>query len=153
MDKVVVTWDYKSQKLEDRKSKITRCFKTCLRCRERKPIYQFSKDKRNTNGRTSVCKKCRIIEYLKYYQENRDRILIVHKKYRDDHERFRAKYYQDYQEKNREKLSKLASEWYQANKEAIKKRNLKYYNANLEACKQRKELWRENNKEKIKKYN
>lgn len=141
-------------KLLEREEKVqSKVYRVCQRCKVRKPLFQFTTDKRNLNGRTSICKKCRIIEYLRYYYQNRARILILHKKYRDDHKGVRTKYYQDYQRENKEKLQKSASEWYQANKKAIKKRNLEYYNANREVCNERRGLWIENNKEKIKKYN
>lgn len=128
-------------------------FRICPKCGERKPIYQFSKDKKGTNGRTNICKKCRVIEYLEYYSENRDKILTREKKYRDTHKGHRSIYYKGYQKENRERLSKLAKVWYQANKEAIKKRNLKYFEANKEACLVRRKIWVENNREKIRLYN
>ena len=144
----------REEELEEREEKErTKIFKVCPRCGKRKSISNFSVDKRNTAGRTNICKACKVIEYLRYYYENRNRILIVNKKYRDTHQRDRTIYYSIYQEKNREKLSKLASEWYHANKEAIKKRNIKYFEANKEACLARKKLWVEKNREKIRKYN
>jgi len=121
----VVDYDYKSQKLEDRKGKIkTRCFKTCLKCGETKPIFQFSTDKRNTNGRTNVCKVCKVIEYLKYYYGDRDRILTVNKKYRDDHRGERTKYFQDYQRDHKEHLKVVGQKWYKKNRTRIKKKRL-----------------------------
>jgi len=130
-------------------------FKVCLKCGERKPLYQFSIDKRNTlkGGRTNICKACKVIEHTLYYYQNKDKILIRLKRYRDNHKGERKTYYKIYQEKNREKLSKLAREWYQKNKEAIKKRSLEYYEENREACNQRRKLWIKKNKEKIKEYN
>jgi len=125
VEKVVVDYDYMSQKLEDRKSKIVRCFKTCLRCEVIKPIYQFTTDKRNTNGRTNICKKCKIIEYLKYYYENKDRILIVNKRYRDTHKGYRRVYYENYQKDHKEHLQVVAKKWYKKNSKRIKERNLK----------------------------
>ena len=125
MEKEVVEYDYKSQKLEDRKSKITRCFKTCLKCGEVKPLLQFSTDKRNTNGRTSVCKKCKIIEYLGYYYQHQAKILIVNKRYRDTHRGYRTKYFENYQKDHKEHLQKIAAIWYQKNRKRIKERNLK----------------------------
>lgn len=125
MDKVVVDWDYKSQKLEDRKGKITRCFKTCRRCGEIKPIFKFSTDKRNTDGRVSICKLCRGKESLNHYYENRAEILIVHKKYRDDHKGERTKYFQDYQENHKEHLKVVGQKWYRKNRKRIKERRLR----------------------------
>ncbi len=101
----------------------TKCFKTCLKCGEIKLIFKFSLDKRNLDGRTNICKACRVLEAEKYYY------------------------------KNKERLKKRASKWYLENKEAIKERNLKYYQVNKEACRQNRKLWIEKNKERIKKYN
>jgi len=123
--KVVVDYDYKSQKLEDRKSKITRCFKTCLRCGKVKPLLQFSTDKRNSTSKTNTCKKCKTIEYLEYYYQHQARILIVNKKYRDDHRGERTKYFENYQKTHRKHLQQIAKKWYKRNKKRIRERNLK----------------------------
>jgi len=131
----------------------TKCFKTCSKCREIKLIFKFSLDKRNPDGRTNVCKACRVLEAERYYYKNKDRILKQNKKYRDTNGKDRSEYFKHYQEENKERLKENASKWYLENKEAIKKRNLKYYQANKEACKQNRKLWIEKNKERIKKYN
>ena len=90
------------QELGEREEKEqTKIFKVCLRCEVRKPLYQFSTDKRNSNNRTNTCKKCKVIEYLEYYYQNRNRILIVNKRYRDGHKRERTKYFQDYKESHK----------------------------------------------------
>jgi len=142
------------QELEKRKNRIKAIrFKTCSKCGETKPIYKFPKDKRNTDGRLGICKKCRSQESLKYYYQDRERILIRIKEYQKNNKEDRSKYFQDYRKKNKKHLKKLAGEWYKKNKKAIKKRNLKYYEENREACQAIRELWREKNKEKIKKYN
>ncbi|GAJ02991.1 unnamed protein product, partial [marine sediment metagenome] len=107
------------EKLLERERKVsTKIFKVCLKCKVRKPLFQFTTDKRNTNGRASICKKCKIIEYLKYYYGDRDRILIVHKKYRDDHKGQRTIYFKDYQKDHKEHLQKVAANWYKKNKVA-----------------------------------
>jgi len=116
------------QRLEGREEKEeNKIFKVCRRCKVRKPVYQFSKDKRNTlkNGRKNVCKICSTIEYLKYYYRDRDRILIVNKKYRDNNKGRRTKYFQNYQENHKEHLQKVAAIWYKKNRKRIRERNLK----------------------------
>ena len=114
------------QRLEGREGKEeSKIFKTCPRCKVRKPLLQFTTDKRNTNGRTNVCKVCKVIEYLKYYYGDRERILTVNKKYRDDHRGERTKYFQDYQENHKEHLQKVGKAWYKKNRQRIKKKRLK----------------------------
>ena len=142
------------QKLEERKLKErTKCFKTCSKCGETKLIFKFSVDKRNLDGRTTICKACKVLEYEKYYYKNKTRILIQSKKYRDTNKKDRSKYLKSYQKEHKEQLKKNARKWYIKNKEAIKERNLKYYQAHEQACLVRRRLWRIKNRERIRKYN
>ena len=142
------------QSLEERKSRIkTICFKTCLKCGEIKPVFKFSLDKRNLDGRTNVCKACRSLEGLNYYYQNRSKMIIQNREYLKANKENRSIYSKRYREKNKEYLKGIAKKWYKKNKKAIKKRNLKYYQENLKACKIRRKLWREKNRERIKKYN
>jgi ribosomal protein L40E len=114
------------QRLEVREEKVGKMvFKVCRRCGIRKPILQFTTDKRNTNGRASICKKCRTIESLVYYYENKQKLLIKHKRYRDNHKGDRTKYFQDYQENHKEHLQKVAQKWYKKNRQRIKEERLK----------------------------
>lgn len=143
------------QKLEEREEKeADRCFKICSRCGERKPAYQFSREKRNTllGGRTNICKACRVIEYMKYYHLNKSEMLAKEKKYRKINKRNRSKHPKDYQEKHKEQLKKNAREWYIKNREAIKERNLEYHQGHEQACRVRKKRYREENRGKIREY-
>jgi len=110
------------QDFQERKNRIkTVCFKVCSKCGEIKPIFKFSVDKRNIDGRTNICKACKILEYLKYYYQNREKILIQSKKYRDTNKRDRSIYFKNYRKEHREQLKKNAREWYIKNKkEGIK---------------------------------
>jgi len=142
------------QDLQDRENRIkTICFKVCSKCGEVKPIFKFSVDKRNLDGRTNVCKACRSLEGLKYYYHNRVKMLIQNREYLKANKKNRSIYSKRYREKNREYLKGLAKKRYKKNKERIKKRNLEYYQENLEACQIRRGLWIEKNKERIREYN
>jgi len=138
---------------EDKLREQTTYFKVCSKCGEVKPIFKFSAEKRNTDGRLGTCKVCRSKEALKYYYQNRDKILIRGKEYQDIHKKDRSIYNKNYRKKHKEQLKKNTKKWYKSNKKEIKKRNLKYYEENKEACQIRRGLWLEKNKEKIKKYN
>lgn len=142
------------QSLEERKSRIkTICFKICSKCGETKPIFKFSMEKRNLNGRTNICKACKIKEYLKYYYQNRERTLLKCKEYRDTNKGRRSMYYKKYQEDHKKQLKKNARKWYKKNRKRIKERNLQYYQEHEQACLVRRRLWRIKNKEKIREYN
>ncbi|MBA7588024.1 hypothetical protein ES708_30072 [subsurface metagenome] len=144
-----VTDYYKDFRLKER----TKCFKTCLKCGETKLISKFSVDKRNLDGRISICKACRSLEGLNYYYHNRVKMLIKNIEYQKNNKRDRSIYFKNYREKHGEQLKENASKWYLENKEAIKRRNLKYYQEHKKACLARRKLWIEKNKEKIKRYN
>ena len=81
----------------------TKCFKTCSKCGETKLISKFSIDKRNLDGRTGVCKECWNRYYLERYYQNRDKILMQNKKYRDAHQRDRRIYFRNYREEHKER--------------------------------------------------
>lgn len=109
------------KRLEDREEKeLTKVFKVCPRCGERKPLFYFSKDKRNTNGKGSICRVCRSKESLKYYYENRDKLLTKIKEYQDGKDR--KKYFQDYKIKHKEYLKKMSHRWYMKNRKRIKRK-------------------------------
>jgi len=142
------------QSLEERKNRIkTICFKTCSKCGETKPVFKFSLDKRNLDGRTNVCKACRSLEGLKHYYQNRSKMLIQNREYLKANKENRSIYSKRYREKNKEYLKRLAKKRYKKNKKRIKKRNLEYYQENKEACQIRRKLWIEKNRERIRKYN
>jgi hypothetical protein len=88
--------------------------KICCRCGEEKSIDNFHQMKRNESGYAAHCKDCAKI----YYKNNKDKILIKKKEYRD---------------KTKEKRNTNSREWYHQNKE--------------HALEKHKE-WTQNNKDK-----
>lgn len=154
MEKILIAYDFKSQKLEDRKQKIIKIrFKTCKKCGETKLIFKFPIDKRIKDGHMGICQVCRNLEQLQYYYKNREKILIYVKGYEATHKRERSIYQKDYQEKHRESLKESARKWYIKNRKAVKKSSLKYYREHKEICEARRKLWRIKNREKIREYN
>ena len=141
------------KELEDRKSKIHKYYKICVRCGQLKMRSAFSREKRNTDGKLGVCKTCKSRESLKYYYENKKAILAKVKKYQKANPRDRSSYFENYRELNKKRLKKIAKAWYKENKKMIKKRNLKYYEDNKEHCQAIRKIWIEEHKEEIKKYN
>ena len=62
---------------------MARLTKVCSKCKEKKPLSGFYKDKNMKDGLSFYCKKCR---YL-YYRKNRQRINKKTKEYKDRHPR------------------------------------------------------------------
>ena len=70
--------------------------KICCKCKIKKPISEFHKDRITKDGLHPDCKECR----RKFYKRNREKILKYHKEYR---------------EKNREKLRERNQKWRENN--------------------------------------
>lgn len=49
--------------------------KQCCRCREHKPVDQFSKNKRTPDGLQRHCKTCQRDSNATYYTENKDKFI------------------------------------------------------------------------------
>ena len=103
--------------------------KTCLKCKERKPHSEFSKDKSNKDGLQRWCKKCRNQQHKQYYKENTEK------------ERQRKK---QYYKENPEKERQRKKQYYKENTEKIKQLNKQYYKENAEKIKQRKKQYYKN---------
>lgn len=55
--------------------------KICSKCKKRKPISEFHKDKQKTIEYASCCKECRKIYAQRYYQLHKTKILKHNKNY------------------------------------------------------------------------
>ena len=77
--------------------------KQCSKCKQSKPLTEFSKDKTKCTGYRSECKSC----VKEYYQNNKEKI-------------------KEHRQKNQEKIK----EYYQANKDKIKEHQKEYQKNN-----------------------
>jgi len=130
----------------------TKCFKTCSKCGETKLISRFPNDRRNLDGHSGICKECRSRYYLERYHQNRDKILMQNKKYRDAHQRGGRIYFRNYREEHKEHLKELSRQYYLRNREKIIEGVKKYNQEYKEAVAVRKKRYREENRDKIKEY-
>lgn len=81
--------------------------KTCSKCQIEKPLIEFYKDKKQSDGLTRRCKQC-VKEHVKEWQsENYDKVLETTRAYKDTHlEQYAQKqkeYYRDHAEEVKEK--------------------------------------------------
>ena len=65
--------------------------KICTYCNIEKESIEFSNKKAGKLGIASYCKKCININSKKYYQENKEKILVQHKKWKDNHKDYQLK--------------------------------------------------------------
>lgn len=92
------------------------CEKTCSRCRETKPTFEFYKDKGCKDGFGSRCKTCvkecatesqknnreYRKEYLKNYTlRNRDKNIVKRREYRENNREYIKEYHRNYQVQRR----------------------------------------------------
>lgn len=97
-------------------------------------------------------------QYLKeYYLKNRERLLVLHKEYRDTHKddmkKYRdenkealKKYSAEYNLKNKEKRNTKIHEWRKENKDWMKEYDKQYREGNKDKIKLMQQEWRKKNK-------
>lgn len=153
--------------------------KTCRRCSQEKPLAEFHKETRSSDGVKPYCKNCIKKEgekyrkknkeeikikkkqyYLKnkesinnrkkqHYQDNKEQILKKNKQYRQDNKEQIKKQKKEYQRNNKEYLKEYLREYYSGNKQRLKTKSKQYYLDNKEKVKQ----YRQDNKEYLNEYN
>lgn len=142
--------------------------KTCSKCKKRKKISEFYKDKNKKDKHSCICKLCSSNYTKRYYQENREQVNKQHKDYylknkkriyenkRDYFKKHKKRIKQQskiYRKKNHKKLCKKKREYYKDNKEKILKYHKIYYKKNkLKKLKYAKK-YHINNKKKRVEYN
>jgi hypothetical protein len=93
--------------------------KICSRCKIKKTIDCFHKNKRYKDGVFCTCKECKTIDRKKYYLNNKFKELENNKKYYKENQKDislkRAEYLKEWTENNRDKSSKAAKKWKQKN--------------------------------------
>ena len=77
--------------------------KSCTKCKVDKSITEFSKDSRNSDLLSNVCKQCHSEkyhankeQYKNYYKKNRDKILAYQKNYYNENREDRLQYQRNY---------------------------------------------------------
>lgn len=84
--------------------------KMCTSCGKIKPLSDFN------NGYTK-CKDCRAKYVKKYYEENKEKVLLQCKKYREKHREEHAQRNKIYRENNREYVRQYMRKWREKNRE------------------------------------
>ena len=91
--------------------------KICSKCKEKKNICEFGKDKTRKGGYSYLCKPCLIEKSFTYKKNNREKVLNG---------------YKDYHKKNGEKIKKSRKEYVKNNQDKILEYKKKYYSENKE---------------------
>lgn len=79
--------------------------KICFKCKTKKPLSDFNKDKGRRDGRGPYCRICHNKVQRKNYQENKEKNVLRAKKYQKENpekvQATRKRYYQNHKEKIR----------------------------------------------------
>lgn len=111
--------------------------KTCSKCKERKPLDDFSKRARATDGLASWCKRCfreyrdntkeqRKEKQKQYYQKKRSLFLRKAKEYRIENKEAISVKQKEYVRENKERLDIYHAEYREANRERINRKSVEY---------------------------
>ena len=115
--------------------------KVCTKCKIEKLLSEFHKHKIGKYGRKARCKECTKEEnkayHKKYYEENRDKVLLDQKRYREEHP---------------EEVAKKKKEEYHRNKATYQKRRKIYHQNNREVELEKMRVYSQNNKDKTNSY-
>ena len=109
--------------------------KICSKCKEKKELSEFYKDKYHKDGLHSNCKVCSEKMSKKWRENNPEKVKKCHDEWRKN---------------NFEKVKKCHDEWRKNNPEKVKESKRRDYKKNLEYYKQCHKEYRQNNIEKIK---
>lgn len=100
--------------------------KICSRCRERKILTEFNRNKRALNGLRSECKKCE----RKYYEGRREARLISMRKYAENHKEEKRALGRKYYEAHKDDWRK----WRRKHRETERARHKKYRERHQDYC-------------------
>lgn len=117
-------------------------FKTCTKCEELKPLFDFNRKSRNSDGRRAECRECQGSSNRDYARNNPEKIRDKTRAYRVANpeiaraaSRRAAKkarengYAAEYERANKDRLSKKRREWWDRNPHKRKEYNERYYSS------------------------
>lgn len=105
----------------------TSIYKVCTRCEQSKPLIEYHKDKRKSDGHVTTCKQCRH-EYRKQYNlVNKEKIKEWNDYYTATNSEKIKESGKRYRENNKELVAEKKRQHRQANKEKYKERDKKYF--------------------------
>jgi hypothetical protein len=137
--------------------------KKCTKCSESKKIEEFHKSSKSPDGYKSICKNCVLLkekerrntdlykekyklyknslsadkkkEYReRYYNKNKESILLKNKEYREENKEKLSEYNKEYREENKERLKKQKEEY--RSRPEVKEKSKKWWLDNTDKKKE-----------------
>lgn len=93
--------------------------KTCLDCKEEKPLDDFNRRKTAKDGRQSRCKVCERARCQEYYQQNKARLLDKRIEHYENNKEATKKKVAEYRRKNPDKVKNQRAEYHKKYGELI----------------------------------
>lgn len=87
-------------------------YKICFICHENKKITEFPKHPKMKDGHLNKCKICTKNYLKKYYDKNKDTMVLKMKEWRNNNKEYKNSIDNKYYWKNRDRCRKLQSEYY-----------------------------------------
>lgn len=113
--------------------------KTCTKCSVEKSFDCFSKSKGGKFGLKSECKQCSSVRFRKFYENNKDDLILKTRNFRKSNPNYSKEYQRNYYIKNREKVIAKTLKYLKSLSKLTKSlKNKKYY------CKHKTKILRSN---------
>lgn len=119
--------------------------KACTKCHAVKPLEDYRRDKRSTDGRTSTCKACD----RAYQQANKERKKAYDREWYAANRDRRRSQSAKYREANRDQIREQTARYNAANRERNAERNAEYHLRNREEIRARQAEYRAENRDRL----
>ena len=107
--------------------------KTCILCKENKPLEEFYKQKTAKDGHGSRCKPCARQVAIQWHRDNPIRTRENKRKWRDKNKEYNPERYRKWYEKNYEHKRKIVASWRKNNPGKVNAINAKRWAIKLQA--------------------
>ena len=124
--------------------------KSCTKCKEEKPLDQFTKDKRRIDGRGSSCVLCHRERNRKYIHSEKGR--ATRKAHAEANKEANKERHAKYYQANKERLDEARRKHYYENHEYYLVQMRERYAKNKEKYRPAKDRWTEENRERMKEW-
>jgi 5-methylcytosine-specific restriction endonuclease McrA len=120
--------------------------KKCSKCKQQKPLTDFSPRKKSKDGKECLCKNCHNEISRKSYAKNIEKERGRAKKRYADH----PESILNWKKKNPDKVKKAVRKWQSKHPEIVKKANRKFHNSHKKERYQFTKRWRKDHPMKVK---
>lgn len=113
--------------------------KHCTICGELKPLTEYHKRSAMKDGRRSECKVCCNKSAVEYRKNNKEKVSIYNKKWKQENKEKHIEYLVDWREKNEKRLKEYSKNYIEnvRDKEKHNKDVVEWRNRNIDSCRAR----------------